>query len=140
MEGPYGAFTRLHQVTDATLLIAGGVGVTPIRAMLEEATGSTIVLYRVPSPADAVLLGELQNLARQRGAQLHLLTGRTGSGNPPIAPFDPPQLGALVPDIAQRDVYVCGPPAMTNAVLRSLRAAERAQGPESMPKRFSLGA
>ncbi len=27
-----------------------------------------------------------------------------------------------MPDIAERDVYVCGPPAMTDAVLRSLRA------------------
>ena len=137
VEGPYGAFTRLHQVTDSTLLIAGGVGVTPIRAMLEESSGSTVVLYRVSSPADAVLLNELQQLAQERGAQLHVLTGRTGSGNPPLAPFDPPQLSALVPDITQRDVYVCGPPAMTNAVLRSLRAMNvpRAQ---VHAERFSL--
>ena len=51
------------------LLIAGGVGVTPIRALLEEATGPTVVLYRVRTAADAVLLAELQALARRRGAQ-----------------------------------------------------------------------
>jgi predicted ferric reductase len=136
-EGPYGAFTSLHQVTNATLLIAGGVGVTPIRALLEESTGPVVVLYRVHSRADAVLLSELEELARQRGAQLHLLTGRTGAGHPPVTPFDPQQLGALVPDIAQRDVYVCGPPAMTAAVLRSVRALEvpRAQ---VHAERFSL--
>jgi predicted ferric reductase len=38
-EGPYGAFTALHQSSDATLLIAGGVGITPIRALLEESAG-----------------------------------------------------------------------------------------------------
>ena len=51
--------------------------------------------------------------------RLHLLAGRTGEGAPP---FDPENLRALVPDVAERDVYVCGPPAMTTAVLTSLRA------------------
>jgi predicted ferric reductase len=137
-EGPYGAFTALHQSMNATLLIAGGVGITPVRALLEESTGSTVVLYRVHSTADAVLLPELQELARRRDdTQVHVLTGRTGSGNPPITPFDPEQLGALVPDIGQRDVFVCGPPAMTEAVLRSLRALKvpRAQ---VHAERFSL--
>jgi predicted ferric reductase len=121
-EGPYGAFTALHQIRDATLLIAGGVGVTPIRALLEESTDSTIVLYRVHSMADAVLLPELQEIARLRGAQVHVLTGRTGAGSPPNTPFESHNLIAMVPDIADRDVFVCGPPAMTAAVLRSLRA------------------
>jgi predicted ferric reductase len=121
-EGPYGAFTTLQQTKDATLLIAGGVGITPIRALLEESAGSVVVLYRVRAMADAVLLAELQELVRERGAHLHMLTGRTGSGSPPNSPFDPERLIALVPDIGQRDIFVCGPPAMTSAVLRSLRA------------------
>ena len=121
-EGPYGAFTALHRTRDATLLVAGGVGITPIRALLEEATGSVVVLYRVQTTADAVLLDELRELAAALGAALHLLTGRTGAGSPPNAPFQPENLLALVPDVVDRDVFVCGPPAMTAAVLRSLRA------------------
>jgi predicted ferric reductase len=121
-EGPYGAFTSLHRSKGATLLIAGGVGVTPIRALLEDAIGSVIVLYRVHAMADAVLLAELQALAQARGAQLYVLAGRTGEGSPPNTPFEPHNLIAMVPDIANRDVFVCGPPAMTSAVLRSLRA------------------
>jgi predicted ferric reductase len=116
-EGPYGAFTELQRARDATLLIAGGVGVTPIRSLLEVLTGPVVVLYRVRSAADAVLLTELQALAAARGAQLHVLTGRTRDGSP----FDPHPLASMVPDIRERDVYVCGPPAMTEAVLRSLR-------------------
>ncbi|MCA2214375.1 ferredoxin reductase family protein [Jidongwangia harbinensis] len=136
-EGPYGAFTALQRVTDATLLIAGGVGVTPIRALLEELDGSVVVLYRVPTRADAVLLAELEALARMRGARLHVLTGRTGAGSPPNTPFAPENLHALVPDITGRDVYVCGPPAMTDAVLRSLRAL-RVPRRQVHAERFSL--
>jgi predicted ferric reductase len=136
-EGPYGAFTTLHQVTSAMLLVAGGVGITPIRALLEETRGPAVVLYRVQAMADAVLLPELHALARQRGAQVHVLIGRTGAGSPPNIPFDPQRLLALVPDIVAREVYVCGPPAMTDAVLRSVRALNvpRAQ---IHAERFSL--
>lgn len=136
-EGPYGAFTTLHQVTNATLLIAGGVGVTPIRALLEESTGPVVVLYRVRSVADAVLLPELQALALQRGAQLHVSAGRSGTGDPPIAPFDPQRILAVVPDIVHRDVFVCGPPAMTATVLRSLRALKVPHA-QVHAERFSL--
>jgi predicted ferric reductase len=117
-EGPYGAFTAMNRTRTATLLIAGGIGVTPIRSLLEELDRPVTVLYRAHSEADAVLLPEIQSLASARGAEVHLLTGRTRGGPPP---FGPERLVALVPDIAERDVYVCGPPAMTSAVLRSLR-------------------
>ncbi|MFR9798547.1 ferric reductase-like transmembrane domain-containing protein [Streptomyces sp. MS06] len=120
VEGPYGAFTSLHRTRPGTLLIAGGVGITPVRAMLEEqTTGDVVVLYRVRGEADAVLLDEVRRLVALRGGRLHLLTGRTAeSGTPPFAPDN---LQRLVPDITGRDVYVCGPPAMTGAVLAGLR-------------------
>ncbi len=119
-EGPYGAFTADRCTRRSTVLIAGGIGVTPVRALLEDPhlAGDIVVLYRVSSRADAVLLGEMQNLAGVRGARLHVLAGRTGPHN---QPFSPPNLAALIPDIAERDVFVCGPTAMTDAVLRSLR-------------------
>jgi predicted ferric reductase len=148
-EGPYGAFTDVQRTRDATLLIAGGVGVTPIRALLEESTGSVVVLYRVRSMTDAVLLPELQSLAAAKGAELQVLTGRTGSGSPPHRPFDPDRpfdphrpfdpdrLAALVPDLRERDVFVCGPPAMTSAVLASLRVL-KVPGRQVHTERFAL--
>ncbi|WP_030861397.1 ferric reductase-like transmembrane domain-containing protein [Streptomyces sp. NRRL S-37] len=115
-EGPYGAFTTLHRTRPDALLIAGGVGVTPIRALLEELHGHAVVLYRVSTETDAVLHGELRELALAKGADLHLITG------PPVPDrLAPPELSRLVPDLTDRDVYVCGPPGMTTAVLRGLR-------------------
>src|SRR5690606_215371 len=77
-EGPYGAFTSLHRTRPGALLIAGGVGITPVRALLEEdPDGDVVVLYRVRSEADAVLADEIRNLVAVPGRRLHLLTGRT---------------------------------------------------------------
>ncbi len=133
-EGPYGAFTALQRTREATLLIAGGVGVTPIRSLLEELTGDVIVLYRVSKPDDAVLLYEMQALASMSGARVHVLAGRTGPGN---TPFEPADLAALVPDIRDRDVFVCGPNPMTETVLRTLKALNVPKG-QIHAERFRL--
>ncbi|MGW0822916.1 ferredoxin reductase family protein [Streptomyces sp. NPDC002845] len=115
-EGPYGAFTTMHRTRPDALLIAGGVGVTPIRALLEELHGHAVVVYRVSREQDAVLYDELRELAHAKGAELHLVTG------PPVPDrLAAPELARLVPDITDRDVYLCGPPPMMNAVLRTLR-------------------
>jgi predicted ferric reductase len=131
-EGPYGAFTTLHRTRPDAVLIAGGVGVTPIRALLEELHGHAVVIYRVATEQDAVLYDELRELALARGAELHLVTG------PPVPDrLAPRELARLVPDIAERDVYLCGPPPMMNAVLGSLRELGVPR-PQTHFERFSL--
>ncbi|MFD5264597.1 ferric reductase-like transmembrane domain-containing protein [Streptomyces sp. NPDC058335] len=118
-EGPYGAFTAMHRTRPEAVLVAGGVGVTPIRALLEELHGHAVVIYRVGSDRDAVLYDELRDLAHLKGAELYLVTG------PPVPDrLAPGELLRLVPDIADRDVFLCGPPPMMNAVLGSLRALD----------------
>ncbi|MFI5820046.1 ferric reductase-like transmembrane domain-containing protein [Streptomyces rishiriensis] len=131
-EGPYGAFTAMHRTRPEAVLIAGGVGVTPIRALLEEIHGHAVVIYRVAGERDAVLYDELRELAVAKGAELHLVTG-------PSAPdrLAPRELAALVPDIAQRDVFLCGPPPMMNAVLGILRELDVPK-PQIHFERFSL--
>lgn len=131
-EGPYGAFTTLHRTRPDALLIAGGVGITPIRALLEDLHGHAVLVYRVSAPQEAVLYGELRELAAARGASLHLI-----SGPPDPDPLSPGALSALVPDLAERDIYVCGPPGMTGAVLRGLRTLG-VPGPQIHFERFSL--
>ncbi|MFJ8631896.1 hypothetical protein [Streptomyces sp. NPDC093568] len=110
----------MHRTRPGALLIAGGVGITPVRALLEEeaAAGDVVVLYQVRSEQNALLVDEVRALVADRGGELHLLTGRTGEGS---TPFEPDGLRAPVPDMAERDVYVCGPPARTSVVLSALR-------------------
>ncbi|MFJ9582536.1 ferredoxin reductase family protein [Streptomyces acidicola] len=131
-EGPYGAFTAMHRIRPEALLIAGGVGVTPIRALLEELHGHAVVIYRVASDRDAVLYDELRELAHAKGAELHLVTGPAGPDK-----LAPGELLKLVPDIADRDVFLCGPPPMMNAVLGSLRELDVPK-PQIHFERFSL--
>ncbi|MHB9855455.1 ferredoxin reductase family protein [Streptomyces krungchingensis] len=131
-EGPYGAFTTLHRTRADTLLVAGGVGITPIRALLEELHGHAVLLYRVGAERDAVLLDELREIAAAKGAELYVISG----------PATPDKLSAetiarLVPDVRDRDVFVCGPPGMTAAVLRTLREL-RVPGRQIHAERFSL--
>ncbi|HWO59343.1 MAG TPA: ferredoxin reductase family protein [Umezawaea sp.] len=120
-EGPYGAFTSMHRTRPNTVLVAGGVGITPIRALLEEIRGHVVVLYRVSNPNDAVLMNEMRSLAHARGAVLHLLSGPSSAPTPRGPMLGPHSLVGMIPDIRDRDVFVCGPPAMTRAVMDSLR-------------------
>jgi len=115
VEGPFGAFTSAGRRRPRAALIAGGVGITPIRALLEDMPGDPgdiAVVYRASREEDVILRAELDELARRRGAELHYVVGGE--------PLSPERLLGLVPDIAERDVFVCGPPAMTEATRASL--------------------
>jgi ferredoxin-NADP reductase len=116
-EGPYGTFTAAGRRCTRVALIAGGAGITPIRALLEDMparAGEIAVVYRAARVQDFILREELDALAACRGAEIHYVTGpdRTLSGA---------ELRVLIPDIAQRDVYVCGPPEMTRSTRATLR-------------------
>jgi ferredoxin-NADP reductase len=115
-EGPFGAFTAAARRRPRAALIAGGVGITPILALLDDMPGEPgdiAVVYRASRPEDVILRDELEALARRRGAEVHYVLGAGER-------LDTAELQRLVPDIAERDVYVCGPPAMTEATRASL--------------------
>ena len=120
-EGPFGVFTADARRGTRTVLIGGGIGITPIRAMMEELRSDAIVLYRVVTDAEAVLRDELEELAHATGAALHVLVGdhTTEEG---AALLSPAHLRELVPDISRRDVFLCGPPGMVTTVKKSIRA------------------
>ena len=100
VEGPFGGFRPAGR---RVALIAGGIGITPVRALLEELRGDVAVVYRASREEDVILRSELDELA-----DVHYVVGGE--------PLTPERLLELVPDLAERDVFVCGPPAMTEAV------------------------
>jgi predicted ferric reductase len=117
-EGPFGSFTAAARRRPRVALIAGGVGITPIRALLEEMPGGPediTVVYRALRDDDVILRSELDELAGRRGVEVHYLVGDHDA-----EPLSPERLRALMPDIATRDVYVCGPPAMVEATRATL--------------------
>ena len=122
-EGPFGVFTEsAKRRREKVLLIAGGIGITPIRAMLERMRGDVVVVYRAMTDDDLVFRGELDELSA-RGALTRPLRRRRPPRRTGAALLSPAHLLELVPDASDRDVFVCGPPAMTDAIGRNLRAA-----------------
>ncbi|HEY7827129.1 MAG TPA: ferredoxin reductase family protein [Candidatus Limnocylindrales bacterium] len=131
LEGPYGLLTGAQRVRRRVLLIAGGIGITPLRALFEElpaGPGDLTLVYRASRPADIVFRDELDHLARARGAVVHYLIGARGSRAMPADPLTPAALGQLVPDLRQREIYLCGPTPMMEAVRDGLRASGLPRG------------
>ena len=119
---PFGTFTAARRTHRRVALIAGGIGITPIRALFEElpaAAGELAVIYRVVHNEDLV---ELEELARARGADLFYVVG----DHQAVAGWDllsPEHILRHIADIAQRDVYLCGPYPMMIRTEGSLRGA-----------------
>ena len=117
LEGPYG---RLHggvRTRRKVLLMGSGIGIAPMRALLEElpqGPGDVTVVHRVRSGHDAVLAGELRALADARGARYVQVEGCRVPGRQSWLPTqaahlsDADALLELVPDAAEHDVYLCG--------------------------------
>jgi predicted ferric reductase len=125
VEGPYGALTGAQRSRRGVVLIAGGIGIAPLRALFEDlpaGPGDLVLLYRASRPDDVVFRDELDALTRVRGATVRYLVGRRGTPGLPADPLAAGSLRSLVPDIRERDVYVCGPVPMMDTVHHSLRS------------------
>jgi predicted ferric reductase len=104
IEGPYGAFTAHARRRRKAALIAGGIGVTAVRSLLEDLspTAEPVVILRASSREDLALSGEVAELAHARKGRVHELVG-------PRDAVRPDRLAELVPDLRKRDVFVAGP-------------------------------
>ncbi|CAB4708365.1 MAG: hypothetical protein F2677_04460 [Actinobacteria bacterium] len=120
VEGPYGAFTAGRASRPHVVLVGGGVGITPIRAIMEE-FGDGVqmdVIYRASREEDLVLRQELDYLAAQSNGstRVHYLIGSRKEH-----PMDARTLTNLVPRFADSDIYICGPGPLVEAVRNAAR-------------------
>ncbi|MFB6978329.1 ferredoxin reductase family protein [Streptomyces scopuliridis] len=119
-EGPYGSFTADRSASRKVLLLAGGVGITPLRALFETLPGEVTLIYRARRPEDLALRAELDAIAAARGAVVHYVVDEPAEYSSPLTAR---ALSQLVPGLAAHEVYLCGPPGMTEAATRALRSA-----------------
>jgi predicted ferric reductase len=129
VEGPFGRLSDRVRTRRKVALIGAGVGITPLRALAEELDqrpGDVVLLHRFTDRP--LFTRELSVLAQERGLDVIPLPGRRRATNSWLGedagPVD--DLTALytwVPDIADRDVYLCGPEGWTRLVQMTLTAA-----------------
>ena len=122
-EGPYGAFTQARRSSPKVLLLAGGVGITPLRALFETipaGRGELTLIYRAGRAEDLVFRAELERIAEARGAALHFLLGPRAEVGEPLQTRN---LLQLVPDLREHDVYLCGPDGMVGTAREALDTA-----------------
>lgn len=120
MEGPYGAFTAGRASLKHVVLVGGGVGITPIRALMEEFRDGVQldVIFRASHEDDLILREEMDYLAaKSKGSvRVHYLVGSRK-----IYPMDAKALQALLPNFADSDIYICGPGPLVETVRRAAK-------------------
>ncbi|MCU1441167.1 MAG: oxidoreductase [Rhodoglobus sp.] len=129
-EGPYGLFSDAARTSPKLAIIAAGIGITPVRALLEHAQvapGDATILIRASTPQEAYLWDEIGELAAAKGAQCYVMFGpRARSGPGWMSDQDARRgvtLKATFPDLADSDLYICGPSAWLDLVVADARAA-----------------
>jgi predicted ferric reductase len=114
LDGPFGTFTAGKSVTGKYLLIAGGIGVTPIRSLAEfliHKRRDVRVLYSARSEEQLVFKKEFTKI----GAPTEYILSQAGSR------LDLKAIKAIVPDWRERDIYICGPKQMTETLVSVMR-------------------
>jgi predicted ferric reductase len=118
VEGPYGAFTAGRSTQPHVVLVGGGVGITPVRALMDEFKGGAQldVIFRASKEEDLVLKKEMDYLAFNSGGSIrvHYLVGPRKNH-----PMNAASLKALVPTFADSDIYMCGPEPLCSAVRKA---------------------
>ena len=116
IEGPYGTFTADHATLKHVTLIAGGVGITPIRALLEELPQDSEIqiIWRASTEQDLMLKDEVEALAKWHNAKIHYLVGSRMHVN-----LDVRTLARIAPNLKYSDVFLCGPEAVVEQAVAS---------------------
>jgi predicted ferric reductase len=134
IEGPYGRLTGETCTGGPVVLLACGIGVTPMLSLLGELPyrpGEATLVYRARTAEEVAFRAELDWFAARRGVRIVYLFGPRAT-RPSWLPAqfadhgDARALHEIAPQVAAAHVYVCGPEAWT----RAARAAAGTAGVE----------
>ncbi len=123
LSGPFGRFTSRVAQTNKRLFIAGGVGITPIRCLFEEAAVArqdTVLLYGNKTDDDTPLKQELDKLTTELAVVSYVYSDKVVKGAEQ-GYIDGALIEKLVPDFYERDIYLCGPPLMMEAIVADFK-------------------
>lgn len=122
---PAGNFTFRGKESQEIVMIAGGVGITPLMAKLRYLTdvawpGHIHLILSIKTARDLIFRDELQALQR-RFANLHVTVTATRETDPDWhgerGRISPELLQRVVPNLAASRVHLCGPTEMTEPVI-----------------------
>jgi ferredoxin-NADP reductase/DMSO/TMAO reductase YedYZ heme-binding membrane subunit len=125
---PAGRFTFTGAEADSLVMIAGGVGITPLMAKIRYLTdigwsGHIYLVFSVKTERDIIFRDELHYL-RSRFPNLHVTVTLTrpegSSGGWERGRISPALLNRVVPQISTRRVHICGPTPMTELTRQML--------------------
>jgi ferredoxin-NADP reductase len=95
------------------LFVTAGSGVTPVMGMLRNAVDElddVVVVHSAPTRGDVIFAGELRTLATS--GRIRLVEKHTDTDGM----LDADELARLVPDLAERETWACGPTGMLDAL------------------------
>jgi NAD(P)H-flavin reductase len=124
-DGPYGAFTSHLRRRQRVVLVGGGVGVTPLRAIaetLDGGPGDIVFLQRASTVNDLLMRDELEKMHADGRLSFIPVLGKRGK-TPRQDPMAPHRLRELIPDLKDREVFICGSPAMARSAIKNMRKA-----------------
>src|SRR5260370_26766036 len=119
---PAGRFTFAENTRDSIVLIAGGVGITPLMSKIRYLTdlswtGDIYLLFSVKTQEDIIFRGELETL-QGRHPNLHVTITLTREEGPAWSGergrISPELLTRTVSNLPTRRVHICGPTEMTD--------------------------
>lgn len=120
LERPLGRFTERAAINNKYLFIAGGIGITPIRSLIESLAtkkSDMILLYANKTEGDMVFKDELVPMISKH---YNIFSESDSTDELERGYIDEKKIRHFVPDIVTRDIYLCGPSPMMNSILKIL--------------------
>lgn len=127
-DAPHGTFTLHKTESTPAVFVIGGIGITPIRSMIAEATKQKTahdltLLYSNKTPGDAPFLEDLEKLAEENpNFKFVPVMTRTNkdSWDGESGHIDAEMLKRHVPDVEKPIYYLSGPKNMVQAMYKML--------------------